>query len=305
MNMRNAYFHKIISFAICIFLCLLIIKCDKQIDFSIPKSNPQIVIQGENKQGSFIRAFICYTRGVTDTLTLTNKAASYTIKNASALLYDNNILIDTLRYDTATYYYTSKKTRVVAGKTYKLTVSAPGYTSALVTSYTPYIVPIQAVTVNSKVKTDRNGQYLDEVLITFKDTAIKNYYRLRLYSNAGTSLSCVSTYDVDIEKLVNEPFSLDDCINSSKLLLSDNNFQGLLKTIVLYVPTGALSPSGTKKATIELQNITQEYYTYLKSLNQHNGIEDNPFAELFNLFSNVDGGYGFFTTFSFSSKQVN
>jgi hypothetical protein len=105
-----------------------------------------------------------------------------------------------------------------------------------------------------------------------------------------------------------DPLYGDDCILSDRILLSDINFNGSTKTIIFYMESGPLdpqtSPSGIRRATVELLHINNDYFKYIKSLNSYENAVDNPFAEPVNLFSNAKNGYGLFTTYGIAVDSI-
>ena len=62
--------------------------------------------------------------------------------------------------------------------------------------------------------------------------------------------------------------------------------------------------SESTRATVGLLHINKDYFKYLKSLNTYENVQDNPFAEPVNLYSNVKNGYGFFTTYAMAIDSI-
>jgi len=94
-------------------------------------------------------------------------------------------------------------------------------------------------------------------------------------------------------------------LDGNKLLFADKNFNGKTKTITFYVPNDKMNSiilpnNSTRRPWIELVHITEDYFNYIKSTNNYDITQDNPFAEPANLYSNVKNGYGFFTCYTFS-----
>ena len=85
-------------------------------------------------------------------------------------------------------------------------------------------------------------------------------------------------------------------------MLSDVNFNGTIKNLIFYTEAGSLNPQngpgGMRRSTVKLLHINKDYYNYIRSLNTYENAADNPFAEPVNLYTNVNNGYGLFTTYA-------
>ena len=288
----------------------ILASCERETHINIPPQPPKLV--GESRQGQnvFPEARISRTRGVIEPLPIGGQTDPYIVKNATALLYENDILKDSLKYNTTSQTYKAAITRIEAEKTYKLLVSAPNFPTAEAISFTPSLIPINSLTITRNARIDAGGRSQDEIRISFNDNgSTEDYYLLHILDAYGSYLYCVYTNDKDVEKLVYEdPIYPDECLQGDRLLLSDMNFNGTLKTLIFYTDAGLLdpqnTPSGTRRATVELLHINKDYYKYTKSLNSYENAVDNPFAEPVNLYSNVKNGYGLFTTYAMAVDSI-
>ena len=291
-------------------ILVIVSSCERDAHIDIPPQVPKLVTESEQGQNVFPEARIVHTRGVTDPLPPYGSADPYIVRNAVVLLYENDVFKDSLKYKASEDIYKAAIAKIQAGQTYKLVFSAPNYPTAEAISVTPTLVPINNMVFTPDAKTDADGNQQDEVKITFTDNgSTEDYYLVRLFDAYGGYLYCVKTNDKDVEKLVEEdPLYPEDCMQSDRLLLSDQNFNGATKTLILYVQAGSLdpvtSPSVNQKARIELLHINKDYFKYFKSLNNYENAADNPFAEPVNLFTNVKNGYGFFTTYAMAVDSI-
>ena len=284
--------------------------CEREAHINIPPQVQKLVAESWQGQNVFPEARISHTRGVTDPLAQGGQANPYIVRNAIALLYENDVFRDTLKFNIVSEKYKAAIARIQAGKTYKLLLSAPDFPAAEAISFTPLLVPINNLVFTANVRSDADGNPQDEVKLSFTDNgATEDYYLLRILDAYGGYLYCINTNDKDVEKLVYEdPFYAEDCLQSDRLLLSDINFNGALKTLIFYVESGSLgtqnTPGGLRRATVELLHINKDYYKYIKSLNSYENAVDNPFAEPVNLYSNVKNGYGLFTTYAMAVDSI-
>lgn len=284
--------------------------CERETRLNIPPQPPKLV--GESLQGQdvFPEARISRTRGVTEPLPRGGQNDPYIVNNATALLYENDILKDSLKYNATSQTYKAAVAKIEAGKTYKLLISAPNFPAAEAISFTPVLIPINNLAFTRNARVDQGGRSQDEIRISFNDNgSTEDYYLMHFLNAYGSYLYCVNSNDRDVEKLVYEdPFYPDECLQGDRLLLSDVNFNGTLKTVIFYADAGLLdqqnTPSGTRRATVELLHINKDYYKYIQSLNSYENAVDNPFAEPVNLYSNVKNGYGLFTTYAMAVDSI-
>ena len=284
-------------------MAFILSSCERETHVAIPPQAPQLVVESQQGQNISPEAWISRTRSATDPLPQAGQPNPYIVKNAIVCLFENDVFRDTLRYDT-TERYRSTSATIQPGKTYRIQMSAPNFPSAEAVSFTPTLVPINNLTLTHNARINLEGNIQDQLTMSFNDNAsTEDYYLVRISNANGDFLVCVNTNDKDVEKLVNEdPFYPDDCLQGDRLLLSDVNFNGSLKTIIFFVDSSYLDPvnvSGTiKRAKVELLHINKDYYNYIKSLNTYENSMDNPFAEPLNLYTNVKNGYGLFTTYA-------
>ena len=298
------------KFTVIAAILLIVSSCERDAHIDIPPQVPKLVTESEQGQNTFPEARIVHTRSVVDPLPPYGSADPYVVKNAVVLLYENDIFKDSLKYNASDDNYKAAIAKIQAGKTYKLVFSAPNFPTAEAVSFTPTLVPISNMVFTQDARSDADGNPEDEIKMTFSDNGTtEDYYLVRILNGYGDYLYCVTTNDKDVEKLVEEdPLYPEDCLQSNRLLLSDQNFNGTTKTLIFYAGSGELDPattqSGLQKARVELLHINKDYYKYIKSLNSQENATDNPFAEPVNLFTNVKNGYGFFTTYAIAVDSI-
>ncbi len=292
-----------------LFIIILAVSCERDIDVDVPPQTTKLVVNGLTRVNTAFRVSISKTAGILDTAS----PATYKVTNALVQLYENNILKDTFVYEASSNTYLVKRnTRPQAGNTYKLTAAATDFTAILAETVTPAPTSF-GITKRINVKKDGNGNYLDEVKITFTDDAsTANYYLIKIrrpLSSGGSpainygGIYCMHSSDKDIGRRSNgDPTDFENCINQ-EFFMADKNFNGQVKEILLFIQHNQLEPmlypSNNRyyKPVIELHTITYDHYKYRKSYDAYRDAEDNPFAEPVLVFSNVKNGYGVFSTF--------
>jgi hypothetical protein len=164
------------------------------------------------------------------------------------------------------------------GKTYSLTVSAPGLTPANATTTIPdFKTSFLEVNIDTVTSTSQFGYNTSEIVIWGKledQTNLKNYYRIMYYFYENGYLFSQNDYNRQVE---NEFFS-DAGSNDGKV-----NFK--FKT--WFSPWDSI--------LIVALNTDYNYYTYHKSMLKFE--TGNPFAEPIPVYSNIDKGLGVFGSF--------
>src|SRR5258705_13322169 len=106
---------------------IILSSCERETQIKVPPHVPKLVAECMQGQNSFPDARISHTRGVTDPLPRGGQANPYVVKNATVLLYEDDVLKDSLRYNTASERYKASIARIQAGKKNKLAITAPNY----------------------------------------------------------------------------------------------------------------------------------------------------------------------------------
>jgi len=294
-------------------ILLLITACEKNIKVDIPQRDPRLVINAWLAKDSIIELTVGKSRNVLQAPDQTGSMQeAYLVKNAIAKVFENNVLIDTLVYNSLTMTYKSPlKRRVKAGATYSITVTAPGFAVAEGGTLVPSQSIINSVSRVREARQTADGYKQDEITIRIDDPAgEENYYLVQLFGSAfsgsqGSGIYCVSTTDKDLEPIGDnaDPLSTDNCYDGTSLLMKDANFNGKQKLIRLYVDSYALMDMNAPGAAIRhpyvvVNRITADYFRFVKSYHVYYNSADNPFAEPVNVYTNIRNGYGSFSAYT-------
>jgi hypothetical protein len=237
-----------------------------------------------------------------------NRSGTQTyLSNALVQLYAQGVLLDTLRYDSASKYYISKKVRAEAGKPYTIKVEAKGFRSVEATA-TGISAPVtESIKHIKKARTSQYGNVLDDVFFSFHDPAgVKNYYLVQVHSSDYYNyLGCVYSTDPAIEQPKGSalPFDDGDCIDPKFIFFTDESFEGQLKEISLSGYTSGLTPHNVPgdrlyKPYIKRYAISKQFYDYYKFTSAIHDRDELPFVtEMASNKGNIVNGYGIFTIF--------
>lgn len=283
----------------------LLMACEREADVKIPAHNRKLVIHGQQAQGRFFNIRVGRSLGIGEPVNY-QTAKEFDVPNAQVLVKQNDVVIDTLRYNTDSKQYEGSR-QPLLGYRYGIEASAPGFDKAEGSSTFPPLVRPQRVQLKRNVRFEQGRGPMDEITVTFADDGPKtNQYLFRIRRADGGFSGCIFTNDKDVERLVySEPFYTSECLDANRLLVSDVHFNGTVKTIVFYADTYEMNEfidqqGRTAKPTLELLSINEDYFRYMKSVNAYENASDNPFAEPVNVMTNIKNGYGFFTTYALS-----
>lgn len=290
-------------------VAILATACEKTVKVNIPKKDPKLVVNGLLVKGETISMHIGKSRGVLDPDNFTTSLIEqYTVKNAVVVLYENGISIDTLQYRPSDYSYYSPRSRVARdGAKYMIKATAPGFTmTAEALSEVPSQSVIAGVVWNRRVRNDADGYPLDDITIRLNDPAAeKNFYLVQVHGASPYTqygFFCVSSTDKDLEPTAEtDPLDPDNCYDSYRMLMKDQNFNGALKQLKLSVASSILesqfnpSTGNMNRAYVKVYRITEDQFRFFKSMDTYDAGSENPFAEPTNVFTNVKNGYGIFS----------
>lgn len=283
----------------------LSISCEKTVTIEIPEKAPRLALNSVLEKGDSIWLLVFKTRHILSPGgSGSNILDSYVVKDATPVLFENNVAVDTLVYIPLTFSYRSVKNTVIRdGINYTYKVSAPGYTPVEANSILPSQSTIAGVARVKNAKTTSFGNLMDEITVRFDDPATNgDFYVVQIFQAGSTSsVYCVSTSDKDLERIGEnaDPLSSDNCYDGRYLLLSDANFNGRQKELKVFVDSDEVQdiPDGNgniMRPYVKVLRITADYFKYLKSYGNYLWGADNPFAEPVNVFTNVKNGLGIF-----------
>jgi hypothetical protein len=291
---------------------ILFFGCTKNLNIDIPEHKPRLVLGFIQETGKNLSAQVSKSRGILAPRNPGNPNDGYRVTDAQVLVYENNILFDTLKYNTNDNAYTTRTNKkFLPGRDYRVTAIASSFNMAEGSAKAPLPIPVSGITRIRNARTNSDGQLLDDLVVNFSDPANeRNYYMIRMYTpfffggGGGPTYnqtSCIYSNDIDIDKLdaSGNPFSADNCLYGD-ILIKDDNFNGRQKQLKISVSPNNLqnaidiTTGRVYRPLFELLQITESHYKYLRSLQAYDNTVDNPFAEPALVYSNITNGYGVF-----------
>jgi hypothetical protein len=304
-----------------IILPFFLFGCERNVTIELPAKTPKLVINAFGYRDSISNPYIGFfvvgkARGILEPSQNNdpNWRDLLYVKDATFLLYANDVLFDTIRYDTAKKGYSQNK--FFNGKVEKYTIKggAPGFLPIEATSSVLDNIPIRIARYKQKVRNKKNGALVDEITISFNDPGTEtNFYRISFIPanfDVFFGKRCFYTKDADIdqERQDFDLFADEICLES--VTLNDNNFNGTEKRLTFEALSDAMKPFTDPQTGIisfpkvVLEHLTESYYRYINSIRKYNDAKDNPFAEPVSAYTNIKNGYGIFTILAGSSQDI-
>jgi hypothetical protein len=292
-------------------ICILFFSCERIIEVETPVHEPKLVLHGYVATGDFFHVALNQTVRANSSL----GGDETFVENAWVLLYENEIFVDSLKYDAQQKRYISQKIIAAAGKTYKVAAGANGFTTVEATARAA--LPINAIAVDhvKNARTNSSKQSLDDINFSFNDAeGEKNFYLTALYPSilSHSGLICVYSNDPAVDRLRGNvlPFEEGACINNDQILFSDKSFNGKLKEIAISALSESLktitdSAGKLHRPYLQRSIISEEHYRYLQStLSMYAGglipSMDAPVA----IKGNVKNGYGLLTVYPVTTDSL-
>lgn len=306
---------KIVSKIIPILLFLLI-GCEKIIYIPIDKVDLKIVLSGVLNPDSTVVVAISSTEQLIMPDPYAPLPDSMIIDQIS--LYEDDQLVGNLEYLNR-IFYTIRGFKPSKGKTYQIEVSAKDRSTVKAVTTIPDSIPINFLT-STITKINQDTTRLD-VDFKFSDPVDQtNFYALEVYGLQnyydrhndcftdslvfdhyypkinGKSDDFLDLFFLD----VNQDVNLDDKLFFSDQIINGQDFKiqfSILRTPYNHIPDSV-------DFYIKLQQVDSSYYNYAVSEKKYRKAVDNPFSEPVLFYTNVSNGYGLFTSYNESVREI-
>lgn len=286
--------------------------CSVEIEYEDRFFEPKLVING------FLRPDSLVTINVRSTMpVLSNDITA--VENAKVHLFANGAYIETLVYK-GNGNYKSENYRPLPGNVYSIEVIANGYDTITASDTIPELVEILTATKVSGNTFDEYGDPDTDYTVRFVDGSGKNYYEL-MFIGQTLPTEFNSNYSIGFTKgvLIADPVMKNDSdldLYPPTFLFSDNLINGEDYTLNVKMNggnggdfTSPIVPPYESGFFVVLRSVSYSYYQYMKSWYKHklgkqvgNKVETFALTPLLGdpvkMFSNIEGGYGIFTTYN-------
>lgn len=282
-------------------ISLVLASCEKIIEANLPESNRRIVINSVFNEDSLFKVNISKSLHVLD-----NKDIIF-LSNATVLLYENSIFIDSLKYSEGGNYF-AQTFQPTIGKEYSIEVTSPDLEKASSSSFIPGEVQILSI---DTLSVQRNSEDKVKCKIKFVDPSGSNYYILIIYryyqysmldyggDTLGQDSSIYAIYIDSDDPVIDTRDELNGEIIFSDEMINDKEYE--LSVFLPYWDLGNYDMSSDSDSVLiyfQLKSISLDLYYYYKSLALNRQTKNNPFAEPVQVYSNIKNGFGIFSGYS-------
>ncbi|MDQ3072664.1 MAG: DUF4249 domain-containing protein [Bacteroidota bacterium] len=265
--------------------------CVKNVEMDLPDNESLLVVN------SFFNPGDTWQVNVSKSRNMQQRMQNVDVENARVTLYEDGVLLDTMRYTSGgNYVLTTHKP--VPGKTYTLKVSAPGFPDVESEQRLESRILIESLTYD--YINDPNGQGMQQPRLKIKFTDVpsqKNYYQIVVSSMLQGPFGEMSRECIFSEDPVVDAVLFDNC---NGLLFDDNLFEGRSYELAVPVGWGRDTTGGTGEEMlyqVELRTLTEAMFEYQRTYSLQKNSEGDPFAQPVQVYNNITSGYGVFGGF--------
>jgi Domain of unknown function (DUF4249) len=269
---------------------VLLLGCEKVISIDLPDSEPVLVVN------SLFSPDSVWQVRVTASQAIDVSTEPPAVTNATVVILENGIPIDTLVHDSADMYVSARGRKPVADHAYTLRASAPGFADVQGSDMTPRVVIANNLSFQDSVfLTQGEQQYRGEFSFTIHDwPGQRNYYLLDIYTVYHFIWDSTSITQVGQVGFASQDPILDTKTSYGQALFDDATFEGQSHTIKVYFAGIAGHNGSSDTIYARLSVVTEPCFRYLQTMAKYNNAQFDPFAEPVRLYSNMTSGMGVF-----------
>ena len=322
---------KTLEYILPLFLIVTLSSCEKELDYKDLDYQPQIVLNGLIYQDSIIRLNAATTKSILEV------SSSFPFLDEAVIrLYENDVFVENLIYDSLGWYHSSIKTK--NNTNYRIEATYGNIETAIakfdfknlgdfqVTNINLFHLKDTSITVNATIDTTYFlSSYVLEFEMVYTDNEKEeNYYDFGITgsfydisswsTNTGTSgytdsISIDKTSTLHLHFRDYEDNKKYNTANSSTFngyeknhYISDNIFNGeeVSLGLVAYFNTDTLKP-----VEIILYSIPYDYVHFHNTGYSYISNDGNPFSQPINIHSNVENGLGIVCGVSCTKQTID
>ncbi len=283
--------------------CLM--SCRKELDIELPFEGSKLVVE------SFLSPDKVITLKLNKTYPVIGKQLFVDgITNAQVDLYENNLLIETLKYQNKGIYFSVNNTKPKTGFSYYYKIKAEGFADV---ESIPEKIPVELKNYQGVFDEPLESLYTNgaarKLQITINDIKDEdNFYSIRVWGEYKGNVVGGSWFRLgQIEDVGSfcgftraEDFISDECFKNNKITLSYAvGLNGTLQSSEINKPTYNVK---SEKIIVYFSTLSKATYRYYETEN-----EGSDFFQAFNApvkqYSNIKGGYGIVAAFTQSKIE--
>ncbi len=265
---------------------LLLFSCYSELDFEFPEKDQKIVVNSVVKSDSIFKVRIARSYPGYEQSLLNYPY----LDDATVSLYADGEKLEVLESIDWGIYRSTTGIKPQEGVNYSLEVEHENFENVKTSAYLPPQTSTSLSNVTKTYDSSANGYYFNYTL-NIHDAPGKNYYWLKVKElKEGYG----DTEDIDQFNLTIE----DELFDYKKMVYSDydifyvfedTGFDGKSRSIKF-----KSSDEGTQYIVVEFHNITEDFYLYMKSINNFYSVSSSTKNDPPVIYTNVEKGFGIF-----------
>ena len=265
--------------------------CEKVLPYKLPYEGDKLVINGLIDATKVISVNLSHTVAPTGT-----HSQDLSVANATVQLWENGQYLQQLSYNQAGNYLSPSGLMPKIGSTYQLKVAATGFPDAESSiEKIPNMPILLSHSFQDSALESINSLLAGKLSLKLKDNIGENKYRILIEGEKDGQVQNIGYFWL-LNGTINNP---ERCgflpISYASFSFSDICIENQTFEIQIGIEIQGWDSTGISisfdKIKVHIQQISEDYYEYNKSLIQPEGLE-NAFAEGTSLYSNITGGYG-------------
>ena len=282
-----------------IFLGLTLASCEKELSIDKIQFDKKLVLNCIIAKDSLIQGNLSQSVGLLSVPSLNSLSGSMNIvlKRNGLLLYNDAVILDSGRFSLP---YIAK-----ANSEYELQVAYGDFPTIKAMD----LVPANSLVVEIDTIVEQSVSY--RLKFSLNDPTGAHKYLLQL-SSQGKQLVKNDSLDTNIPT----DFTSSDkvflatlrtvILDNSYSLFDDALFEGQKKKFELVIPKDqfTLNSFAPQRIVLRLSCISENMFSYYKSILENTHIYGGPLATGFGQYSNVDQGLGIFSFYTFRQKEI-
>lgn len=304
------------------FLLLLFSSCKKNINLEVPSPPAKLAVYANWQKDEPLTVYVSHSINIQaqpfippifypSNPRYEHLRRYYSVPNAEVMVYRDGILYDQLVYDAQAFLYKSVSGKLAAaGGTYKVVVTAPGYSAVeSAAAAFPDEVTINSIELRREVALGEfeGSHNLDELVVELTDNvATKDWYRIKLLPSGNTNhFGNIDVYPLDADIVIPPTSEIIDgkpTVLGDEIIFSDALFNGQTKRVTLRFSSYTFRTSTNEiEGTVVLEKITEDMFKYIRSriLNKE-GAFTTPVPR----YTNITNGLGIFGLYNSDSEEL-
>lgn len=284
---------------------LLLASCTMVVPVDLPDQEPRLVVNSFLKSGDLIQVRVTRSQplsiGYYDTF--------HVVRNATVILITDGTQRDTLDFDHSFETYSRLGKTAQIGRSYRLEVSAAGFTPVHAEATVPQPVAIDSLRIEKYVRTNSDNILESDLFITFSDPAgLDDYYGMRISfepKDVGSEYDlCFATRDPVLNNGTDIFNQVDPIFYCGTVRFRDNLIDGSRYTATVNINEYDLNDQMEGTIHVQLLSYSEDLYRYVVSTELQYDIGNNPFAEPVIVFNNITNGFGIFAGQSSHKRSI-